>query len=243
MPPIAPRLLLALATAALPVAAAWGQPFDHLTCYKVKDAAARALYSADLTPRDPALPVEAGCTIRVPAKLLCVDARKTNVRPTPPGAPAGSEAQKYLCYRVKCARNARVVPSTDQFGTRDVVLRTATLACAPFPAAGSTTTTTLPPTRCCQIGPGSLGCFDGLPPVVEQTCHIESFIAPPGQVCDGQTGSCGALKRPGLFCCDCGGAVCIDASDPMMAELCENTLGCTVGPGQCGVLTQTCGGL
>lgn len=245
MPRIARHLLSALASAALLTRAAWGQPFDHLTCYKVNDPAARALYTADLTPRDPALPLESGCSIRVPAKFLCVDVRKTSVSPPPPGAPAGGEAQKYLCYRVRCAKGTRAVESTDQFGTRDVVLRTAHLVCAPFPATTSstTTTTTLPATRCCQIGPGSLGCFDGLEPVVEQTCHIESFIAPASNVCDGVTGSCGSLKRPGLFCCDCGGAVCIDASDPQMAQLCVDVLGCTIGVGQCGVLTQTCGGL
>jgi hypothetical protein len=242
------HLLLVLALTALLAPPVRGQPFDHLTCYKVRDPAARALYVADLTPRDGALPVESGCSIRVPAKLLCVDVRKTNVSPPPPGAPAGAEAQKYLCYKVRCEKGERVVSSTDQFGARDVVVRTARLVCAPVQAttvtsSSTTTTSTLPATRCCQIGPGSLGCFDGLEPVVEQTCHIESFVAPPGTVCDGVTGSCGSVKRPGSFCCDCGGAVCIDASDPVMAQLCVDVLGCTIGVGQCGVLTQTCGGL
>ena len=63
------------------VAPTGAQVPDHLNCYKIKDPQAKATYTADLG----GLVAEPGCTIKVPAKLACVPATKTNVAPTPPG--------------------------------------------------------------------------------------------------------------------------------------------------------------
>lgn len=53
---------------------------DHLQCFKINDASAKAAYTADLSPGNPAFPsIAAGCSIKLPAKLLCMDVAKTNV--------------------------------------------------------------------------------------------------------------------------------------------------------------------
>src|SRR5262249_56970010 len=87
----------------------------NLKCYKVKESAAQKVtYTADLGGLAP----EPGCQVKTPAKLLCVEATKTNVSPTPPGAPAGPAAGQFICYKVKCAKGAPpVVTLADQFGT------------------------------------------------------------------------------------------------------------------------------
>src|SRR5262249_30011816 len=56
----------------------------NLKCYKVKESAAQKVtYTADLGGLAP----EPGCQVKTPAKLLCVETTKSNVSPTPPGAP------------------------------------------------------------------------------------------------------------------------------------------------------------
>jgi len=86
-------------------------------------------YTADLT----ALAPEVGCTIKVPGRLLCVDAAKTNVQPTPPGGgPSGGNAGKFVCYGIKCPKATFTpVPVVDQFGDRTVQPSTAKMLCAP----------------------------------------------------------------------------------------------------------------
>src|SRR5438045_4177673 len=61
---------------------------DHLECYTVKDSIAKTVYTADLAGLVPA----SGCTIKLPAKQLCVETTKTNVSPLPPGAEGGPSA-------------------------------------------------------------------------------------------------------------------------------------------------------
>jgi hypothetical protein len=62
-----------------------GAVSDHLQCYKIEDPLAKATYVADVDGLRP----DTGCMIKVPGKLLCVAADKTNVTPAPPGsAPA-----------------------------------------------------------------------------------------------------------------------------------------------------------
>src|SRR5262245_60976585 len=83
--------LIAVVMAASPAAA------DH-ECSKIKDGATAVTYTADLA----GLAAEPGCAIRVPAKLLCVDTTKSNVRPAPPGVgPMIQDAGPFLCYAVK----------------------------------------------------------------------------------------------------------------------------------------------
>lgn len=118
------------------------QVFDHLQCLKVKDPVARQAYTADLVSRDPAFAPQPGCVVRMPAKMLCTDVQKTNVTPPPPGAAPGAPAQPYLCYKVKCPKTEAAVAVADQFGVRDVQVKSASILCAPVPLPTTTTTTT-----------------------------------------------------------------------------------------------------
>lgn len=76
-------------------ASALAQPTDHLECYKVRDTAAKAVYTADLAAVG--LPADSGCRIKVPAKLICVPAAKTNVVPPPPGGGGTGTPNAFAC--------------------------------------------------------------------------------------------------------------------------------------------------
>src|SRR2546427_3994400 len=98
------RLLTTLPGLLLLATRAGAQPYDPLQCFKIKDPATKVSYTATLTPSDNAFPVAPGCSVRTPAKLLCVDVQKSSVNPPPPGAGPGAPAQKYLCYKAKCPK-------------------------------------------------------------------------------------------------------------------------------------------
>jgi hypothetical protein len=132
---------LAGLVAALPPAAS-ALPLDTLHCFKVSDPAAKTQYVADLVPGNPDFPLAPGCRIKVPAKLLCLEADAENVTPPPPGAPAGSAARPYLCYKAKCTKAPLAVPVADRFGSRTVQLKSSNLVCVPADAAVTVTTTT-----------------------------------------------------------------------------------------------------
>src|SRR6476660_1024216 len=121
-----------------PLASAQPVP-DHLKCYKIKDSRAKATYTADLG----GLVSEPGCLIKVPGKMLCVEATKANVNPPPPGGTDDSgPAGRFLCYKVKCPK-AVLTPLTwhDQFGTGTVTPSVPKMLCAPEILATTTTTT------------------------------------------------------------------------------------------------------
>lgn len=123
---------------------AFAQLPDHLQCYKVRDTATKAVYTADLAAVG--LPADSGCRIKVPAKLLCVPTAKTNVVPTPPGGGGAGAPNGFACYQAKCpTRTFPAVPATDQFAARTVQPRSTTLLCAPLapPTPTTTTSTTL----------------------------------------------------------------------------------------------------
>ena len=135
-------LWMAIVASVLLPSASRAQVPDHLKCYKIKDSVAKATYTADLGGLAP----EPGCLVKVPGKLLCVETTKTNVSPTPPGAPAGPAAGQFLCYKVKCPKGVSpVVTLVDQFGTHTVTPSAAQLLCAPAQAPPPTTTTTTNP--------------------------------------------------------------------------------------------------
>ena len=70
------RRVFVVVLALLPISA-FGQPVpDHLKCYKPKDPQQKATYTADIV----GLTAEPGCIVKVPAKLTCVPAIKTNGR-------------------------------------------------------------------------------------------------------------------------------------------------------------------
>ncbi len=191
-------------------------PADHMQCFNIADAATRALYHADLAPTDPRFPVASGCSITVPAKMLCVDVVKSNVTPTPPGSPAGDPAHSYLCYRTRCPRAQAAANVTDQFGVHAVRLKTTGLLCAPVDVP-TTTTTTLPAASCVDaIRNGTetdIDCGGNCPPCnTGQQCLGGSDCAP-GNNCSG--GVCTTYLPNGSACSsdgECQSAFCVDGS-------------------------------
>jgi hypothetical protein len=201
---------------------------DHLQCYRSKDTLKKATYTADVA----GLILEPGCRVKVPAKLTCVPATKTNVSPPPSGGGPSGIPNGFNCYVVKCPKSTLPTLSTqDQFGTRTVTPGPAKLLCAPFvpptTSTTSTTTTTLPPT-CAPAG--TIGCG--------QPCAGTCRCMGPGtnQFCSGV--HCGSVDKAcvnvnapaGVECSFDGacpaGQACVAAS-PMT---CSSTVG---GPGHC----------
>lgn len=104
--------------------------FDHLKCYVIKDPL-KAKHTVTLTPEQVQFPVETGCLVVAPAKLLCVDVAKTDVVPPSPFVVDGNDARDYLCYKLKCPKLGIALPVRDQFGERDVLVKVPKLLCAP----------------------------------------------------------------------------------------------------------------
>jgi hypothetical protein len=197
-------------------------PQDHLTCYKIKDPQPKASYAADLD----GLVHEPGCSIKVPAVTACVPSTKTNVRPVPPGSgPSGTPGTSF-CYKVKCPKAARpTLTGSDQFGSRTVTPKGATLLCAPV-------ATTLPctPSRPCGSG---LECRDG-------QCVCDPASCPSGCCCaPGSSNGC-LPGTPVPSCltpdmqtdtqCGTGGIVC---------QVCTGGTHCSTSIGTCGPSTTT----
>src|SRR5262245_3073273 len=154
---------------------------DHLKCYKVRDPLAKTRYTADLA----GLVAEPGCLVKVPAKLACVPATKTNVAPAPPGGGPSGTPNAFLCYAVKCPKSAfPQLPVQDQFGSRTLTPRKASLLCAPATAMTTTTTTTT--TVSCPTTTFLPACSG------TTTC---SGFCPGLQNCTG-TGACGCVGPP-----------------------------------------------
>jgi hypothetical protein len=183
---------------------------DHLKCYKVKDPQARKTYTADLGGLVP----EPGCVIKVPAKLACVPATKTNVQPVPPGGGGTGSPGAVLCYKIRCRPGPfPALVANDQFGSRTVSVVAAKMLCAPLEQPGVTTTTatTTPSTSTSTTTPcGGAG----------QPCCG-------GSACT--TGCCasGACVAEGEAC---GAPVCSDTSGCAFDDICDET----------GTKTQSC---
>ena len=139
------RRLLAVALMLLATSSHAGPTPDHLQCSSIKDAAAKGVYTVDLTPNEPGFAAAQGCGVKMPAKLLCVDTVKSNVTPAPPGGVVGTAAQTYLCYKAKCPKAPATATFTDQFGVHPVTVAATKLLCAPAAEATTTTTTTTTP--------------------------------------------------------------------------------------------------
>jgi len=94
---------------------------DHFECYKAKDARPKATYTADLAAGVAGFMNQLGCTVKVPAKRLCVQVSTANVTPAPPGGgpgPGPSGGQRFLYYDVSCPK--WILPPAsiaDPFGT------------------------------------------------------------------------------------------------------------------------------
>lgn len=253
-------IFLATFTATMLLAgAAHAQTPDHLQCFKIKDSAAKASYTADITPSDPAFAgLEPGCTVQLPARLLCVDAVKSNVDPAPPGAPEGVPLQKFLCYKTKCAKFSASGDLSDQFGDHSVTTKSGGLLCAPVvpPCTDADADTYCAEVDDCDdsdaaVRPGATETCNGL----DDDCDGASDEANPGsgQAC--ATGLSGVCST-GTTTCSGGSIACIpDVS--ASAEVCDGLdndcdgtadngnpgagQACSTGlPGVCSSGTTTC---
>lgn len=138
--------VVAIVAVALPASLGAQPVADDLRCYKVKDPAAKATYTANIG----GLVAQPGCTLRVPAILACVPATSTDIDPPPPGGGGGGTPGTFACYKIKCRKT--VLPTlqlSDQFGNRSVTPRASNILCTPVTPpttttiSVSTTTTTL----------------------------------------------------------------------------------------------------
>lgn len=146
-----PLVSAAAASAAVVLlcAAAQAQTFDHLVCYKIRDARTFASAGVDLESIAPELGV-ASCTIKGRAKQICVPADEA-VTSISGGSVIGDESEELalyrLCYKLKCPRiDADGQLVSDQFGSRTVGGFKAIQLCTPASPASPTSTTMAPPT-------------------------------------------------------------------------------------------------
>ena len=221
VPRLLPATVLALMIGPRLIDPVSAQVSDHLKCYRVKDAAPRATYTADLGGLAP----EPGCIVKVPGQLLCVEATKTNVQPSPPFSVTGSPTRRFLCYKVKCKKTVlpTAVQWTDQFGRRVLTPRTSSLLCAP---------------EICSRWGGN--CNTGLPGSSGgECCPGEACVRVGSQsdqgVCRG--GTCSQpLDCPGGNCV--GGSCCATFGSPCSLDCCPGFECGAIGPPPPG--TPTC---
>ena len=210
------RSLASILVVVTATAAAAATP-DHLQCFKIKDTIAKTTYTADLVPSDTGFPVAPGCTVKLPAKILCVDVEKTNVAPTPPGTAAGPAAPKYLCYKVKCPKAQPTATVQDQFGIHPITVKSTSLLCAPVPLPTTTTTTTTSTTSPC--------------------------IATP-EVCDGVDNDCDGFVDEGLGTISCGVGQCQNTVPACVGGSPQTCTPGTPGPEICGSgIDEDCDGI
>ncbi len=129
---------------------AGAQSYDHLHCFKVRDAKTFKAADVDLAALVPAFDA-AGCVVRGGAKEFCVPVAKTvNAIEGGTDAPFAADSERYarVCYKLQCPK-AVLAPEllTDQFGTRTVSGFKTTKLCTPavldsFPLDTTTTTFT-----------------------------------------------------------------------------------------------------
>jgi hypothetical protein len=117
---------------------AYAASFDHLKCYNARDRLASQRYDVQISTDD-----FGGdhCQLTRPI-LFCTAAEQTSVVPPPPGGgPTGTPAGDFVCYRSRCRSTAEALVE-DQFGTRYIRLKPASLVCAPATLESSTTSVT-----------------------------------------------------------------------------------------------------
>jgi len=152
--------VLALAVAS---AQAADPPFDHYTCWRVRDPAKLAA-TVDLDTLRAGLEVEPGCVIRGRAELYCTPSRKAVVALTSSLAPIEMPGQDLqddrVCYKLKCPKGAAIPPQDveDQFGRRTVERFSVRMLCTNARvAAAVTSTTTTSSTTSTTLAPGDPG--------------------------------------------------------------------------------------
>jgi hypothetical protein len=156
---LACSLVAATVVAASPVAAdgpAVTDPFDHLTCFKIRDES-RFKAIVDLDVLAAGLDLAPGCRVGGRGRLYCSPTRKsvTSLRYrsestlSPIEMPGHDRSEHRICYRIKCLDDslATALEVQDQFGRRRVGEFKAKLLCtnARVASDGSTTTSTTVP--------------------------------------------------------------------------------------------------
>jgi hypothetical protein len=202
---------------------------QHLKCYKIADPQEKAKYTADLTGIKPG----PGCTIVIPAALVCEPIMEVNLSPAPPGSNGAATGKGFACYKVKCKNTKTPVPPVqlkDQFGDRDVTVKTAKLVCEPLVTGIGCGDSTFP--QCGGICPSGQVCqayelFTG----TDLDCHCTASCrcVDPATACNG--GPCpsnycvreactgGPIIIPFETCQLCGNA----------GDLCEDDADCCCG--------------
>ncbi|RMD82662.1 MAG: hypothetical protein D6815_08660 [Candidatus Dadabacteria bacterium] len=210
------------------------QPFDHLTCYKVKDAQKfKGIVTLDALQNQFDLP--GSCKIVGKAKLFCVPTVKTVdefLVGKQPGqlqqVPGPDVVPDRICYKVKCpAPQATSELVSDQFGSRQLAGFKPFILCTPaikgLPPT-STTSTTLPPCT------NNIDCDDGDVCTIDTcvggvcnhapdpTCCTTNAECDDGDVCTTDTcvaGACNYAPVPGCCTtnaeCDDGNVCTIDS--------------------------------
>jgi hypothetical protein len=215
-------LALLLSAQVIAPACAGAQPFDHLKCFKVRDAAkfvATATIEAALAQFG-----NESCQIKGRAKLFCVPADKTVTAFTdksqegiPPTGYAGQDlTDARVCYRIKCPKS-EIAPetATDQFGTRSFEKFKSQLLCTPavLGTPPTTTTTTLPT------------CDGGSP---WPTCSGDCSSIGPTYACEARDDMTCACVRPCAELDPGQGAICSHGGGCPVDSRCDEILGvCT----------------
>jgi cysteine-rich repeat protein len=201
------RILAALGTPfLLSASAAPAAPADHLQCRKIKDSAAKAAYTATLTPDNPIFAEAAGCTIKTPAKLLCTSVARTSISPLPPGAADGEPSATFLCYSAKCPAVTTSASTSDVFGPHTLEASVTKPVCAPIETTGCRDGVIVGSEECddgdlangdgCDVNCTSTRCGNAII-VGSEECDddgcSDSCVVDPGFTCSGEPSMCAPL--------------------------------------------------
>jgi hypothetical protein len=209
-------------------AEARAQPYDHLACYKVKDA--RTFLSAPVSLAGlQAQFASLGCQIKGKARQVCVpvDAEVGRVEGGGHATfPSEDLAYDRICYRAKCtSKGPEALEMGDGFGTRTIAAFKILTVCMPavIGQTPTTTTTTLPPLPPC-VGGG------GFP-----ACSGDCSGVGPQHICDPRSdqGAC-ACVLPCNLLDPAGGDICGTGGCPVdsrCALITPTNCGCVFDPG------------
>lgn len=220
---------LVTAASAIGLAArAHAQPYEHLACYKVKDAKTFTSAPVSLSALQAQF-ATLGCEIKGKARQVCVPVDAA-VGAVTDGShttfPSESLAFDRICYRVKCDGTGPVsLEMGDGFGTRTIEAFKIATICTPavVGTTPTTTTTTLPPLPPC-VGGG------GFP-----ACTGDCSGVGPNHICDPRNGEgscacvlpCNLLDPSGGDLCGTGGCP-VDSS---CTQITPTNCGCVFDPG------------
>jgi hypothetical protein len=225
-PRLSPWLLAAMLL--LDARSATAQPYEHLSCYRVKDTKAFASADAVLTALQSQFGT-VGCEIKPKAREFCVPVDLT-VGVVDDGSHTAFAAEDLafdrLCYRVKCtATPPSTLEVSDGFGTRTLEKLKISTICTPAVKGPppTTTTTTLPPLPPC-VGGG------GFPACTGDCSHLGATF-----ICDARNGDsscacvlpCNELDPSGGDQCGVGGCP-VDSSCQLLTP---TNCGCVFSPG------------